>query len=302
MRNTTSILVVGSINVDLVAQMERFPNDGETVIGKKYLTVFGGKGANQAVAAARLGAEVHFIGCVGQDNFSEKIIKNLKQEKIDTSLIGKVNQPTGTAFILVNQNAVNKIIVIPGANKEVTPEYIKTAFKRLKSKPKITLLQLEIPINSVIEAAKQAKGIGSLVILNPAPAQKLPNSIFNYLDYIIPNETEAKSLTAENTVEKAAIVLKNSGAKNVIITMGNKGSLIFKDKVKYIPPYKIKAVDPTAAGDAFIAAFAVSISNGKPETETIQSANAAGALTATKIGAQISLPFGTDLVEFIKSQ
>lgn len=303
MEKQSNILVIGSINMDLVITVPRFPIEGETLTGKSFFTSPGGKGANQAVAAARLGAKVSMIGCIGDDQFGKQLVQNFRREKVN---IGQIkftpHHPTGTAIITINDHAQNQIIVIPGANSLVTEKNILSVWQALKIKPQAVLLQLEIPLSSVITAAELAKKDNSLVILNPAPAQQLPVKLLKLVDYLIPNEHEARLITGKKSIKEAAVFLHNQGVKNIIITLGDKGAYLFNDKQSVIiPPYNVKAVDPTACGDAFIAAFSVSFLQGKSPIESIEFANAAGALTTTKIGAQPFLPFLLDLEQFLSS-
>lgn len=288
LKSSVSIQVIGSINMDLIAKVSRFPKEGETITGQQFLTAAGGKGANQAVAASRLGAKVSLVGCVGKDTFGTSLLNNLKKEKINIKHITKSSENTGTAFITINQNAQNQIIVIPGANHTITTKQVGLAIK--KEKIAAIIMQLEIPLKIVEYVAKEAKKKNLLVILNPAPAIPLSNKLLRMVDYLIPNEHEAEVLTGEKNMEKAAQILKQKGAKNIIITLGSRGALYLDNKLQYVPPFRVKAVDPTAAGDAFVAAFTVSILEGKKIENAIRFANAAGALAATKLGAQPSLP------------
>lgn len=285
-----SVQVIGSINMDLIAKVNRFPNVGETITGQEFLTAAGGKGANQAVACAKLGASVSFIGCVGKDNFGKELTNSLKEHGIDTKYIFSGNTNTGTAFITVDQQAHNQIIVIPGANHKLNEDQLELAYNNLRGKTQAVLLQLEIPLPIVKKAIQLAKKDNLLIILNPAPAVPISDKLLGQVDYLIPNEHEAEVLTGEKNVEKAAQIFKRKGAKNVIITLGSRGALYLDYKLQYVPPFRIKAVDPTAAGDAFVAAFTVAILEGKPIEKAIKFANAAGALAATKLGAQPSLP------------
>lgn len=295
-----SIQVVGSINMDLVVKVPRFPNSGETITGTTLLTASGGKGANQAIAAAKLGAKVVFVGNVGNDDFGKQQIRALQKEGANTQFISTVSSVnTGTAIITIDQNAHNQIIVIPGANHTISKKQVEKAFKSIKMQA--LLLQLEIPLDIVTFAATLAKNIGSLVILNPAPAIPIPDKLINLVDYLIPNEHEALLLTGKTTIEDAGKNLIKRGAKNVIVTLGKKGAVYFDKKPIYVPAFKVKAIDPTAAGDAFIASFAVTILQGHSLLDAIKFANAAGALASTKIGAQPSLPTLAEIKQFVAS-
>jgi len=287
-----SIQVVGSINMDLITKVSRFPREGETITGLDFLTAPGGKGANQAVAAARLGARTAMIGCVGIDRFGKELVASLQKEKVSMRRIGLIpDAPTGTAIIIVDERAKNQIIVIPGANYRITEKQLTYAWTTLKIKPQALLLQLEIPLPIVIKAAQLAKKDNTLVVLNPAPAPtaSLPIELLSHVDFLIPNEHEAKILAETDDLELAAGRLRDKGFK-VIITLGNEGALFFDDRPLYIKPFLVMAIDPTAAGDAFVAAFTLAILEGKPVEEAIRFANAAGALATTKLGAQPSLP------------
>lgn len=284
--------------MDMIVRVSRFPNQGETITGTRFDTAHGGKGANQAVAAARLGADVSFIGCVGNDDFGKQNIFSLSSEGINTTYIKTTNTHTGIAVIVVNDTAQNQITVIPGANHQVTPEQVTEA---LDAAPRVdcVLLQLEIPLPAVICAAELARKNGSLVILNPAPAIPIPEELIALVDYLIPNEHEAYVLTGKKDMTEAGKTLIAHGAKHVIITLGDKGTLLVNGTHQTISPFHVHAVDPTAAGDAFVAAFAVSLLEGKPPKEAIRFANAAGALTATKPGAQPSLPTRKEIEAFL---
>lgn len=302
-RKIIPIQVVGSINMDLITKVPRFPQEGETITGVDFLTVPGGKGANQAVAAARLGAKTAMIGCVGIDRFGKELVASLQKERVSMRRINFIpDTPTGTAIIIVNEKAQNQIIVIPGANHRITEEHLTYAWNTLKIKPQALLLQLEIPLPIVIKAAQLAKKDNTMVVLNPAPAPitSLPIELLNQVDFLIPNEHEAKILANTDDLETAANRLRNQGPK-VIVTLGDKGAMFFDDKPRIVDPFRVKAVDPTAAGDAFVAAFTVSTLQRKTPLEAIKFANAAGALATTKIGAQPSLPTLVEVNQFIAS-
>lgn len=297
-----NIEVVGSINMDLITRVSRFPQVGETITGVDFLTSPGGKGANQAVAAARLGAKVSIIGCVGNDQFGRDLISALGKENVNVKFVQMEKKtPTGVALITVDEKAQNQIVVIPGANHSFTLEHLVNAHRLINQKKGAMLLQLEIPPKITTQAAKLAKENGQLVILNPAPAQPSYVDLIEHVDFLIPNETEAALLTGKDNVEKAARDLKARGVRNVVITLGERGALYFDTEPKYIHSYKVTAIDPTAAGDAFVAAFTVATLQGKPPLEAIRFANAAGALATTKIGAQPSLPTIAEVTKFISN-
>ncbi len=288
-----NILVIGSLNVDLVVRAPRFPTAGETIQGEDLATIPGGKGANQAVASARQGANVSMLGRVGKDNFGDFLLVNLKENKVNTNLVQRDDASTGSAIIIVNSNGQNNIVLSPGANGKVTPLDVNSAsFLGFN----LLLLQLEIPLETVLSAAKRARRHGLNIILNPAPAQTLTNELIALTDFIIPNENELSLLTNSpvndiNSAESAARILLARGAKNVIVTLGEKGALIVnKDVVKHIAPFKVKVVDTTAAGDAFIGGFANAIIENQALEEAVRHGCACGALATTKFGAQPSLP------------
>jgi ribokinase len=306
------ILVIGSLNADLVVRAPRFPKPGETISGDDLLTIPGGKGANQAVAAAKLGANVAIVGRVGSDSFGPFLIRSLQSNHVDTSHVHTDESATGTAIIVVDSNGQNSIVLSAGANGKVSPADVDHASSL---NPSLILLQLEIPIPTVLHAAKLARSKHVQVILNPAPAQPLPDELIALADFIIPNETELSLLTGLEVIdissaETAAKVLLERGAKHVIVTLGEKGALIVSDKqATHVNSYKVNVVDTTAAGDAFIGGFATKIlESGSllPMQEhvpalqnAVQYGCACGALAATKLGAQPSLPTKEEVEKFI---
>ena len=267
------ILVVGSLNADLVVRAPRFPQPGETISGEDLQVIPGGKGANQAVAAARLGANVSMLGRVGKDNFGDFLLDNLKQNNVDTASIPRDDSATGTATIIVDANGQNSIVLSPGANGKVTSADVDHA-----SFPKggLLLLQLEIPTPTVLRAAQRARENGTRVILNPAPAQQLPDELIALADFLIPNESELSLLahmpvTDFASAEKAANLLLERGAKTVIVTLGSKGALfVDKETRKHIDSFPVKVVDTTAAGDAFIGGFATSLLEDQSLEESVR--------------------------------
>jgi ribokinase len=298
-----NIHVIGSINMDLVAQVGEFPKAGETITGNSFFTAHGGKGANQAVGAARLGSKVQMIGCVGEDISGQEMKKSLASEGIDVSAIKQVNGiSSGTAIILVNDHAENQIVVIPGSNHKVTFKQVETAFHASKPKPTLALFQFETPLDVVWKSVQFYHEQGVASIVNSAPAYGIPEDVYQHINYLIANEHEAEVLTGESTLEEAANALLHKGAQHVIITLGEKGSLLAtSDKVHHIKPYSVKPKDTTAAGDAFVAGFAHSIANGTSLVEAVSYANAVGALATTKHGAQPSLPHISDLKDYLSS-
>jgi ribokinase len=290
-----NVVVVGSINMDLVIFTNRFPNKGETIIGGEFLRIPGGKGANQAVAAKRLGANVELIGCVGDDLYGKDILSVLENEGIGTDYITvEPNNNTGVALITVNQQGENTIILSQGSNRNLSPKLVRQAEQLIK-KAHVLLLQLEVPVESVIESVSIAKKYKIPIILNPAPAMELDHSLLEKIDYLTPNETESKRITGREfgTTEEIIKTLKERGVKHIIVTLGENG-VIFNnhaEEIIHIDALKVNAVDTTGAGDAFNAAVAVSIAEGKTITETIDFAQIVAAYTVTKSGAQPSFPY-----------
>lgn len=301
------IVVVGSSNTDLVIITPRIPSVGETIIGGDFIMASGGKGANQAVAAARLGAEVTFVARVGIDMFGERAIQDLRNNKVDTSYVARDSEnPSGVAMIFVDREGDNVIIVAPGSNGKLSPEDVSKAEEAIESAD-ILLLQLEIPLDTVEYAVDKGHESNVKVILNPAPATKLSQKILSKITVLTPNKSEAEILTGikvinETTASKAAGLLRKRGVKNVIITLGTMGSfLATEDKKLLIPTKRVKAVDTTAAGDAFNGALAYALAKGEEISEAVRFANCAGALAATKIGAQPSLPFEGEIHQLLLS-
>ena len=298
------ILVVGSFVMDLIVPTTRFPNKGETVLGLTYQSAPGGKGANQAVAIARLGAPITFICKTGTDIFGHQSQQLFESEGINTSYIfsDPVN-PSGVALISVDDNAENCIVVASGANANLTPEDLKKAEEAI-DQCDIVLLQLEIPMETVEFVAKIASEKGKKVILNPAPAQPLSAELLSHLYLVTPNETEAEmisgvKITDEASANEAARVLSEKGVQNVIITLGSKGALVYCDgKSEVVPAYKVKAVDTTAAGDVFNGALTVALSEGCNLIEASRFGCKASAIAVTRPGAQSSAPYRNEVDVF----
>lgn len=296
MENTSKIVVIGSSNIDMVVMTTHFPAPGETILGGEFLMNAGGKGANQAVAAARSGGEVAFIGKVGNDIFGKTSIGNIKKEGIDVSGISTdPGAASGVAQIIVDKKGENSIVVAPGANQKLNREDIDNADDQIRQAD-ILLMQLEIPVDTILYAAKKAHKLGKKVILNPAPATPLPDELFECLYMITPNESETEMLTGikvtdQLSADEAAKALKNRGVKNVIITMGSKGAYVYTDELKQIVAgFKVEAVDTTAAGDCFNGALAVGLGRGMDMIGSVRYANRAASIAVTRAGAQVSLP------------
>lgn len=295
------ITVIGSSNTDMVIKTERFPKPGETILGGEFFLFPGGKGANQAVAAARLGGEVTLVAKVGNDLFGKQALAGFKAEHIQTPFVFKdKNTTSGVALITVNAEGENKIVVASGANGQLQIKDIKKAQKAI-TEADVIVLQLEVPIETVAFAVKQSLQANKRVILNPAPAQPLPDELLNGLFLITPNETEAEMLTSIQvsnvaTAKLAADELLQQGVQNVIITMGAKGAF-FQNKTEsfLMEAERVKAVDATAAGDVFNGALAVAIAQNKPWKEAIAFANRAAAISVTRMGAQASAPTSDEL-------
>lgn len=303
----SKITVIGSLNMDLVITTSRIPVLGETILGRGFMKTPGGKGANQAVASARLGGQVSFIGCVGQDIFGEELIENLNANKVNVKNVFRIEgDSTGVAVIIV-KDGNNMIIVDSGANFRLTPRMIDSLEEVIKEST-IVVLQLEIPIETVETAAAIAKRHNVKTILNPAPARLLSDKLLKNADIITPNETEAEILTGikvsdDESARQALIFLRDKGIEQVIITLGSKGALYNrKNEIILKPVPKVKVVDTTAAGDAFTGAIAVSLSKGCSIDEAIDFANMAGTLTVTRRGAQLSLPELREVMAVVQNQ
>jgi len=297
------ILVIGSLNMDLVTMSERHPKLGETIIGKSFFQIPGGKGGNQAVAISKLGGEVTMFGCVGEDSYGDILIEELKNNDVNIESVKKVKKSTGVATIVVDENADNTIIVVPGANFEITRDDIDKNIELIKNAD-IVLLQLEIPIDVVEYILKKSKEFNKITILNPAPAEKLSVDIIKNVDYLVPNETELELLSgmptnSEEEVLVASKKLMDMGVKNLIVTMGKNGSIfVGKDKVVKVGIHRVKAVDPTAAGDSFIGGVIRMLADGKKIEEAMEFGAQVGAITVTKEGAQSSLPTWDEVANY----
>jgi len=301
------ILVIGSINTDMVVRSPELPFPGQTLMGHSFQTTGGGKGANQAVAAARLGAEVSLIARIGDDAFGKMSIENFKKEKINIeNIYTDSDAPSGVAFIVVDDKGENIIVVAPGANASLNEKDIQDAEDAIK-KADIILFQLEIPMSTVAEGIRLAKKHNRMVMLNPAPAAMIPKEILHSVDFITPNQTEALTLTgiAVNdalTAQQACDVLHKRGVLTVIVTMGEQGAYISSDNYKGLVAGFTTGVvvDTVAAGDTFCGGLAIAIAEGKSLKDAVQFANAAAALSVTKAGAQASIPVRTDVINLLR--
>ena len=298
-----NICLIGSLNMDLVVNVDTMPKPGQTIIGSNFKEVPGGKGANQAVAMARLNGNVSMIGKVGEDGFGQTLINSLKNDKVDTTYIQTSKGATGVALITVDKNAQNSIVVSPGANFEVKEDDIDNNIEAIKNSD-IVVLQLETPLNTIKYALNKAKELNKYTILNPAPAVKLDDEIIKNVDLLTPNETELEiisgvSIETEEDIQKAAQIMIEKGVKELIVTLGSKGSLyINKEKSMFKKAYKVEAVDTTAAGDSYTGALAVALSQDKNIEDAMDFASKVGALSVLKEGAQSSLPTLEDVKNF----
>jgi ribokinase len=303
---TARVTVVGSLNMDLVARAPRIPQPGETIIGDDFRTVPGGKGANQAVAAARLGAHVSMVGRVGRDAFADPLLNNLAAAGVDHTFVTQDPEAaTGVALIVVDDAGQNSIVVASGANMRLSPADVEAAEVAIAAADAL-LLQLESPLETVTRAAEVARAHGVKVILNPAPARSLPGALLSLVDVLIPNESETALLTGmpvgdQAEAEAAATALRGLGVGTVILTLGERGALLAREeKTELFPAFDVTSVDTTAAGDAFVGGFAVALAEGQSLAEAVRWGNAAGALATTKLGAQPSLPTHQEAREFMK--
>lgn len=288
------ILVIGSLNMDLSIDLAKMPVTGETILGRGIAYKAGGKGANQACAAGKLGGRVRMLGCVGQDEFGQKLVKSLSESGVETDYIKESRDlPTGTAVIYVDDNGDNSIVVIPGANMACDIEYLKAQDEQFHWCDYV-VLQMEIPYEAVWYSVKRAKELGKTVILNPAPApDKIPEEILSLVDYLTPNETEIIALNgkSKDDIREGAEKLLSRGVSNVIATLGDRGALLVNQYGEtFYPARKVVSVDTTAAGDCFNGAMVAALAEGQSEAEAILFANMASSIAVTRKGAQESLP------------
>ncbi|MBN2581379.1 MAG: ribokinase [Pirellulales bacterium] len=308
MPDSSNITVIGSVNTDMVVKGKRLPGPGETVAGGQFVLAGGGKGANQAVAAARLGARVTLVAKVGHDMFGDQAVAQFQREGIVTDgVIRDPDHATGVALILVDEKGENLISVASGANHALRPEEVEQAASLIQSAD-VVMFQLEIPTDCAGRGAEIAARAGVPVILNPAPASPLDESILRHVTYLTPNETEAEGLTGvavrdEASARTAAKKLQDLGVRHVIITLGPKGALAAcPEGMQIVPSVPVQAVDTTAAGDAFNGGLACAVAAGKPLFEAVRQANLVAALSVTRLGAQPSLPTAEELRRFTGSK
>lgn len=300
----SKILVIGSLNIDMVMRVDHMPAAGETILCDGMKLVAGGKGANQACAAGRLGTDVTMLGAIGNDSHGEMQRDSLQRSGVDVSgLITKESVSTGTAFITVNKEGNNSIVVVQGANAQFTPEDIE-GHRHLIEECEIVILQLEIPMDTVLYAVKLARTLGKTVILDPAPVpEHFPEELYQYVDIIKPNESELSRLTgiadAQNHLEEAVQIVKDHGVKNVLVTLGGDGVYLDTENEPpiHIPAKKVEVVDTTAAGDSFTAALAAMLLEGKTLKEAAEFANQVSAIVVTREGAQDSIPTLQEVLE-----
>jgi ribokinase len=294
------IVVVGSLNMDLVVRTPRLPSVGETIIGSDFHTFPGGKGANQAVAAARLGGQVKMVGRVGSDSFGETLLETISHDNVDAAhILRDPEEATGVAFITVDSDGQNTIVVASGANAKLSPQDIDSAGEAFQDAA-VLLLQLESPINAVNHAIDLARLHDAKVVLNPAPAQLLDVEFLSRVDYLVPNKTELALMTGMESISDAVKALEALGLKRVIVTLGDEGVLVVEEgQAVHLPAHRVQVVDTTAAGDAFVGAFAVALTEGHPTLTAASWGNAAGALAVTRAGAQPSLPTRLEFENFL---
>ncbi len=296
-----TVLVVGSLNMDLVVTTPRHPEIGETISASNFNTFPGGKGANQAVAAARLGAKVRMIGKLGRDAFGDQLCESITRDGVDATFVTRdPHASTGVALITVNERGENTIVIVAGANGRVTARDVRAAEGAFEG-ASILLLQHELPQAAIEQAIHMGRSHGLKIVLNPAPARDLPAGLLTEVDYLIPNETELFLLSGLDSLEASINMLIDVGVRNLIVTLGSEGALLATPQQQtHVPAFRIDPVDTTAAGDAFVGAFAVALSEGLDLNEAVRHGSAAGALAATRPGAQPSLPTRQELEQFLR--
>ena len=303
------VLVIGSLNLDMTVQVDHTPVVGETILSKRMDTNAGGKGANQACALGKLEADVTILGAVGKDMYADVQMNSLSAANVNTSrILVKEDVGTGLALITVNKEGNNNIIVVSGANATLSPKDIDDNLDIIM-KSDIVILQLEIPLETVCYAAKIAKKLGKIVILDPAPApENFPEELYAYVDIIKPNETELEILTGiehpEDHLEEATEFIRKKGVKDVIVTLGEKGVYMNSAKlgIERVPAISVKAIDTTAAGDSFTAALAVMLAKGKALKDAVEFANYVAAIVVTRKGAQSSIPTLKEVMSYIEAK
>lgn len=300
------VVVVGSANMDMVVSCERFPRPGETVLASQFGMYPGGKGANQAVACARLGGDVSLLAKMGIDMFRERLSESLGSNGVDLShLLVDGSASTGIALITVDVSGQNEIVVVSGSNMQLTPDDVRRN-SRIFDGAAVVLLQLEIPVETVLEAAKIAKSAGARVVLNPAPGRELPDELLHFVDVITPNESEAEILSGRAVRDQAsalsaAKILLGRGVSDVVITLGSRGALhVCAHSSRHFPAYFVAVKDTTAAGDAFSGALAFGLATGGEVADSISLANAVAAFAVTRMGAQTSMPSGEEVNAFLE--
>lgn len=308
MKTAGNLVVLGSINADHILNLETFPTPGETVTGNHYQVAFGGKGANQAVAAGRSGAKIAFIACTGDDDTGVRVRKQLESDNIDVTPVSAIRgESTGVALIFVNAEGENVIGIHAGANAALSTTLVEAEKTRIAQADAL-LMQLESPLESVLAAAKIAHQHQTSVVLNPAPARELSDELLSLVDIITPNETEAEKLTGigvenDDDAAKAACALHDKGIKTVIITLGSRGVWAsVEGKGQRVPGFTVKAIDTIAAGDTFNGALVTALLEEKTLDEAIRFAHAAAAIAVTRKGAQPSVPWRKEIDDFLRQQ
>ena len=300
------ILIIGSSNTDLITTMTRFPAPGETIEGSGFFTAMGGKGANQAIAALRSGGDVSFITALGTDVNGQTALEYYKQQGLDVSMsLVTDGVPSGTAVIWVNEAGENSIVITPGANNKLSPEYIQGLEDTIKTAG-LLVMQMEIPYETVKTVCRIAQKYGRKVMLNVAPAREIDEAVLQTIEILAVNETEAETITGqklnENNIEEMVDLLLSMGPKIVLLTLGDKGCFLKAGEEKHVvPAYKVSPIDTTAAGDTFCGAVAAEYMHGKGWGEILEFATAAAAISVTRIGAQPSIPKQNEVQEFLNN-
>jgi ribokinase len=303
----SDIIVVGSINMDVTAVTDRYPARGETRFGTSVEVSPGGKGATQAVTCAKLGKDVHMVGCVGGDIYGSRMVDGLKGRGVNTDYVFRSSSPSGTVIVTLDSTAENTMLVIKGANDDLSPEDIQRAMNQIDNN-KVVLLQMEVQTSAVIEAMKYAKDAGWFVILDPAPAQGICSDAFAYADVVTPNLQETKEITGIDvtsieTAVEAARFIENLGVKNAIIKMSEKGSVVYQTgEWEFVDAVPVQAVDTVGAGDCFAGALACAIVDGQDLVSAARFATIASALKVTRLGAQAGIPTMDDINRFCREK